>query len=63
MSTSSAPAARTGIGDLFRYHGLWSPGIRLCRQLRFRTKAMLISAVLLLPALLPAVPWLTPAAW
>ncbi len=51
MSTTPSPSARTGLADLFRYHGLWSPGIRLFRQLRFRTKAMLISAVLLLPAL------------
>ncbi|KPF68349.1 hypothetical protein IP84_09820 [beta proteobacterium AAP99] len=37
-------------GETFRYHGIWAPGIRLFRQLRFRTKAILIAAALLLPA-------------
>ena len=45
-----AGAARAGAHEFFRYHGLWAPGIRLFRKLRFKTKAFLISAVLLLPA-------------
>jgi methyl-accepting chemotaxis protein len=38
--------------DFFRYHGVWAPGVRLFRNLRFRSKALLISVVLLLPAAL-----------
>ncbi len=36
--------------DFFRYHGPWAPGVRLFRSLRFRSKAFLISAILLAPA-------------
>jgi len=35
-----------------RYHGIWSPGIRLFGQLRFRTKAALIAIVLTVPLML-----------
>ncbi|MFZ2989607.1 methyl-accepting chemotaxis protein, partial [Ideonella sp.] len=54
--TTSAPqplsAPRAGTADFFKHHGIWSPGVRLFRHLRFRSKALLISAVLLLPALI-----------
>ena len=40
-----------GWQDFFHHHGPWAPGIRLFRTLRFRTKALLISAVLLIPAM------------
>ncbi|QPF75297.1 HAMP domain-containing protein [Roseateles sp. DAIF2] len=33
----------------FAYHGLWAPGIRLFRNLRFASKALLISACFALP--------------
>jgi methyl-accepting chemotaxis protein len=36
----------------FKHHGLWAPGVRLFRRIRFRTKAALIIGVLLLPLLL-----------
>jgi methyl-accepting chemotaxis protein len=49
MSTTH-PAANAA--DFFRYHGIWAPGVRLFRNLRFRSKALLISVVLLLPAML-----------
>ncbi len=39
------------MSDFFRYHGVWAPGVRLFRNLRFRTKAMIVSLVLLLLAL------------
>ena len=35
-----------------RGHGLWAPGVRLFRRLRFRTKASLIGIGLLVPALI-----------
>ena len=36
---------------LFAHHGLWAPGVRLFRQLRFPSKALLISACFALPLL------------
>ncbi len=35
----------------FAHHGLWAPGVRLFRQLRFSAKAMIISLVFTLPLL------------
>ncbi|MDD0809790.1 methyl-accepting chemotaxis protein [Curvibacter sp. RS43] len=35
----------------FRYHGIWAPGVRLFRKLRFASKAMIISLAFLLPLL------------
>ena len=35
--------------DFFRYHGVWAPGVRLFRHLRFSGKAMVLTAVFLLP--------------
>ena len=46
MSDTTQPARGA---DFFRYHGLWAPGIRLFRNLRFRSKALLISLVMLAP--------------
>ncbi len=34
--------------EFFRYHGLWAPGVRLFRRLRFLGKAAVIFAVFLL---------------
>lgn len=56
-SGSSAAALGTrqhaSSGDIgfFKYHGFWAPGVRAFRQLRFTTKAQIISAVFLLPLL------------
>jgi methyl-accepting chemotaxis protein len=33
----------------FAHHGFWAPGVRLFRQLTFRSKAVLISVVFLIP--------------
>jgi methyl-accepting chemotaxis protein len=41
----------------FAYHGLWAPGVRLFRQMRFEHKAVIISLAFLLP-LLALVGWL-----
>ena len=37
--------------EFFRFHGVWAPGVRLFRQLRFSTKALIISGVLLVPSI------------
>jgi methyl-accepting chemotaxis protein len=46
--TPGRTAARTGF---FAHHGVWAPGVRLFRQMRFRVKAALICAVMVLPLL------------
>jgi methyl-accepting chemotaxis protein len=33
----------------FAYHGIWAPGVRLFRRLAFAPKAILISAVFIIP--------------
>jgi methyl-accepting chemotaxis protein len=40
----------------FGYHGIWSPGVRLFRQLRFSAKALIISLAFTLP-LVAALVW------
>ncbi len=35
--------------EFFRYHGPWSPGVRLFRRRLFATKALIISAMFLVP--------------
>ena len=37
-------------GGYFSFHGLWAPGIRLFRELRFTLKALILSTLMLLPA-------------
>jgi len=44
-------AASAANGGFFSHHGLWAPGVRLFRQLRFGSKAVLISLVFMLPML------------
>jgi len=54
MSTTAPASASSPSSqplDFFRYHGIWAPGVRLFRRLGFRAKALLISAVLLIPAI------------
>ena len=60
--TKTASLSRAGAADagekstrlleFFRYHGVWAPGVRLFRLLRFRTKATLISLGFLVPMLM-----------
>ena len=52
-ANEAAPEA-SEVRDMFRYHGIWAPGVRLFRRLQFRSKALIISAVFLLPILLLA---------
>jgi methyl-accepting chemotaxis protein len=35
--------------SFFAHHGIWSPGVRLFRRLNFRAKALIVSAVFLVP--------------
>ncbi len=56
---SSAARAPESLTSFFRHHGLWAPGVRGLRRLRFRTKAVLISAVLLIPAIVLGVAFLS----
>ena len=37
------------VDGFFAHHGLWAPGVRVFRQLTFRSKAILISVVFLVP--------------
>ncbi len=54
----SMSAARLGLQPagtgFFEHHGAWAPGVRLFRALNFRAKALIISAVLLVPIALLA---------
>ncbi len=36
---------------LFRYHGVWGPGVRLFRRLAFRSKAAIVSIAFIVPIL------------
>ena len=56
ISTGSAQHVHgsKGLSDFFRYHGAWAPGVRLFRAIGFRAKAMVISAVFLVPIALLA---------
>jgi methyl-accepting chemotaxis protein len=44
-----APVSRGALPEFFRYHGVWAPGVRLFRAIGFRTKALVISAVFMVP--------------
>jgi methyl-accepting chemotaxis protein len=48
-STASLRSVDVGF---FHHHGVWAPGVRLFRQLGFRAKALIISAVFLIPTIL-----------
>ena len=56
-SFPAPPHASTGF---FSFHGVWSPGVRLFRSLRFRAKATIISLAFVVP-LLGLISWQT--AW
>ena len=55
FTTSARPQARAASfpasSGFFTHHGLWAPGVRLFRQLRFGSKALLISLTFMLPML------------
>lgn len=58
---TSGPSARTqrpaDDQGFFAYHGLWAPGVRAFRQMRFGTKAWVISLIMVLPMIL-TIAWL-----
>ena len=52
--TKANPAAVSRVHALrlenfFAFHGLWAPGVRMFRHLTFRSKAILISVIFLIP--------------
>lgn len=48
-STSRGMARSARLADFFKYHGLWAPGVRLFRRLQFRAKALILSAMFIIP--------------
>ena len=54
-----AQRAAAGGNDFFRYHGVWSPGVRLFRNLRFKTKALVVSISFAVPLALVGYHWFT----
>ncbi|RUP28428.1 MAG: chemotaxis protein [Curvibacter sp.] len=54
-AASNRPASATQRdgqdSGFFAYHGVWAPGVRLFRKLRFASKALIISLAFLLPLL------------
>jgi len=48
-ATARPPAS--GLIEFFRHHGLWAPGVRLFRRMRFAAKASVVSAVFLIPVI------------
>jgi methyl-accepting chemotaxis protein len=52
------PPADSNWSDFFRYHGLWSPGVRLFRSLGFAAKAVTIALTFLLPIVVLAYSYL-----
>ena len=57
MPQRSPELAEDTEGHFFEYHGIWAPGVRAFRQLRFNTKALIISLAFMLP-MLAIVGWL-----
>jgi methyl-accepting chemotaxis protein len=54
-----APQPAAHGSDFFRYHGVWSPGVRLFRNLRFMTKALIVSISFAVPLALVGYHWFT----
>ena len=50
---AAAPSARPAGADtgFFAHHGIWAPGVRLFRALRFSAKAVIISLAFVVPLL------------
>ena len=51
-SPATYGAPRPTLIEFFRHHGAWAPGVKLFRQMHFRAKAAIISAVFTAPILL-----------
>jgi methyl-accepting chemotaxis protein len=46
---NQAIADHSGVGEFFRYHGFWAPGVRAFRGIGFRAKALVIATTFLVP--------------
>ncbi|MFN3298329.1 methyl-accepting chemotaxis protein [Caldimonas sp.] len=57
-----APKPEAAISGFFAHHGIWAIGVRWFRNLRFHTKASIVSGLLLLP-LLVLMMWTAKAQW
>ncbi len=55
--SSANPDSRISDGGFFQHHGIWAPGVKAFRLLRFNTKALIISLAFMLP-MLTLVGWL-----
>ena len=50
---SARPAGMAAVSaGYFAYHGVWAPGVRLFRALQFRSKALIVTTMFLLPIVL-----------
>ena len=58
--SSANPDSRISDGGFFQHHGIWAPGVKAFRLLRFNIKALIISLAFMLP-LLALVGWLLQA--
>lgn len=47
----AGPARLAAVREYFTYHGLWAPGVRLLRLLSIRDKMLMLSALVMVPAL------------
>ncbi len=56
----SGPGYRSGDSGFFEHHGIWAPGVRAFRLLRFNAKAAIISLAFMVPMLV-LVGWLLQA--
>ncbi|MCH8180871.1 MAG: hypothetical protein IIA02_13955 [Proteobacteria bacterium] len=46
---NAAQRNSTRLHEFFRYHGIWAPGVRLFRRIGFHGKALILTAVFLIP--------------
>jgi methyl-accepting chemotaxis protein len=49
QATTRPPSARPSAAGFFAHHGIWAPGVRLFRRLRFTSKALIISLAFVVP--------------
>jgi methyl-accepting chemotaxis protein len=54
LAALQAVKPRVAPGGFFQHHGIWAPGVRLFRKLQFRSKALIVSSMFLLPLMLLA---------
>jgi methyl-accepting chemotaxis protein len=52
QSSATASIDQSSVFEFFRHHGVWAPGVRLFRRMRFATKLALMLLSLLVPVLI-----------